>query len=605
MREIWKTTVAQLTKVEHSSPHRLDRKLSAILAADVAGYSRLMGVDEEGTLAQLRSHRTALIEPKIAECRGRLVKTTGDGLLAEFASAVEAVRCAVEIQLGMASANLGVTPRKRVELRIGVHVGDIISEDGDIYGDGVNIAARLEGLAEPGGICVSGRVQEDVDGRIDVSFKDGGEQQLKNIARPIRVYRIHFGRSEAPTAESPMLPLPGKPSIVVLPFENLSPDPNQEFLADGIAEEITTALSRFPAFFVISRNSAFTYKKRAVETKQIGRELGVRYVLEGSVRRAGQRIRISGQLVDATAGTHLWADRFEGTLEDVFDLQDSVTTSVVGAVFPTIRHAEMERAKHRPTESTDAHLSYMRGLGCLYRWTKPGLEEALKLFYEAMAIDPGYSLPYGGAASCYVTQRAMGWVTDFAPLVPKVSALIAQGVEAGREDAFTLGSCGFAAASILRDLDMGANLLDRALVVSVNYAMVWAQSAFVRAWRGEPEIAIAHTERARRLSPVDPQTFAINGAAATAHFVAGRPEEALAVAELALSQNPFFSPATRVAAAAAGLLGQDELCKKYIAQLAVLDPALRASNLTERVSFKRREDVERIIDGLRRAGLPD
>jgi adenylate cyclase len=586
-------------------PQRLDRKLAAILAADVAGYSRLMGADEEGTLSRLRSHRATLIEPKIAECRGRLVKTTGDGLLAEFASAVEAVRCAVDIQLGMASANLDVSSQKRVEFRIGVHVGDIISEDGDIYGDGVNIAARLEALAEPGGICVSGRVQEDVDGRLDVSFKDSGEQQLKNIARPIRTYRIHFDRSAAPAPDVPMLPLPGKPSIVVLPFENLSPDPDQEFLADGIAEEITTALSRFPAFFVISRNSAFTYKKRTVDTKQIGRELGVRYVLEGSVRRSGQRIRISGQLVDAISGTHLWADRFEGTLNDVFDLQDNVTTSVVGAVFPTIRHAEMERAKHRPTSSPDAHLTYMSGMSCLYRWTKPSLDEALKLFYEAMAIDPDYSLPYGAAASCYVTQRSMGWVTDFTPLIPKVSALIARGAEIGREDAFTLGSSGFAAASILRDLDRGANLLDRALVVSVNYAMVWTQSAFVRAWRGEPDIALAHTERARRLSPVDPQTFAINGAAATAHFVAGRLDEALAVAELALSQNPFFSPATRVAAAAAGLLNQAELSKKYVAQLAILDPSLTTSNLTERVSFKHRSNVERFVDGLRRAGLPD
>jgi tetratricopeptide (TPR) repeat protein len=310
-------------------------------------------------------------------------------------------------------------------------------------------------------------------------------------------------------------------------------------------------------------------------------------------------------LIDATSGTHLWADRFEGTLEDVFDLQDKLTTSVVGAVFPTIRRAEMERARHRPTESTDAHLTYMRGMSCMYRATKPGIEEALKLFYEAMAIDPDYSPPYGGAATCYVWQRSTGWVTDFTPLIPKVSALIARAVEVGRDDAFALGSSGFAAASILGDLDLGANLLDRALAVNVNYALVWGQSACVRAWRGESEIAIAHTERARRLSPVDPQTFIINGAAAIAHFVAGRLEEALAVAELALSQNPFFSPATRIAAAAAGLLHHAELSKKYVAQLAVLDPSLTLSNLSTRISLSRKEDVERFVDGLRRAGLPN
>ena len=377
---------------------RLDRRLSAILAADVAGYSRLMGIDEEGTLAQLRAHRAGLVEPKIAEHRGRLVKTTGDGMLAEFGSSVDAVRCAVDIQLAMASANLGIAGSKRIEFRIGVHVGDIISEDGDIFGDGVNIAARLEALADPGGICVSARVQEDVDGRIDVTFFNGGEQQLKNIARPVRIYRIQFGRTEAPAASPPMLALPGKASVVVLPFQNMSTDADQDYFADGMVEDIIMALSRFRNLFVISRNSSFTYKGRAVDAKQVGRELGVRYVLEGSVRKSGDRVRISGHLVDAATGIHLWVDRFEGTLEDVFDLQDKVTTSVVSALAPTIRLAEIERARHRPTESTDAHLTYMRGLGHFYQWTKAGMEEALPLFYEAIKIDPDYSLPYGMAA---------------------------------------------------------------------------------------------------------------------------------------------------------------------------------------------------------------
>jgi adenylate cyclase len=282
---------------------RLDRRLAAILAADVAGYSRLMGLDEEGTVAQLKKHRANLIDPRIAEHRGRIVKTTGDGMLAEFASSVDAVRCAVDIQLAMASANLNVAATKKVELRIGVHVGDIISDDGDIFGDGVNIAARLEGLADPGGICVSARVQEDVEGRLDIVLKDGGEQQLKNIARPVRVFNIHIGKPEAAKVSPPMLALPGRPSVAVLPFQNMSGDAEQDYFADGMAEDITTALSRFRLLFVTSRNSSFTYKGRAVDVRQVGRELGVRYVLEGSVRRSGPRIRITGQLIDASTGT--------------------------------------------------------------------------------------------------------------------------------------------------------------------------------------------------------------------------------------------------------------------------------------------------------------
>ncbi len=564
-----------------------------------------MGADEEGTLAQLRAHRAGLVEPKIAEHRGRLVKTTGDGMLAEFGSSVDAVRCAVDIQLAMASANLSIAGSKRIEFRIGVHVGDIISEDGDIFGDGVNIAARLEGLADAGGICVSARVQEDVDGRIDVTFRDGGEQQLKNIARPVRIYRIQFGRTEAPAVSAPMLALPGKPSVVVLPFQNMSTDADQDYFADGMVEDIIMALSRFRNLFVISRNSSFTYKGRAVDAKQVGRELGVRYVLEGSVRKSGDRVRISGHLVDAASGIHLWVDRFEGTLEDVFDLQDKVTTSVVSALAPTIRLAEMDRARHRPTESTDAHLTYMRGLGHFYQWTKAGMEEALRLFYDAIKIDPEFSLPYGMALVSYVFLRSTGWVADFAPLVPRVVDLVAQAPAVGRDDAFTLAAAGFAAANILNDLDTGAELLDRALALNVNFAQVWVQSAYVRAWLGESELALAHTERARRLSPVDPQTFTIDGAAALAHFLAGRSEEALSFAEMALRQNAFFSPATRIAAASAALLNRTELASKYLAQLRMIDPTLSMSNLHSRIGVRRAEHIARFNDGLRKAGLPE
>jgi TolB-like protein len=304
---------------------RVERRLTAILVADVVGYSRLIGADDEGTLAHLSAHHNTLVNPKIEEHRGRIVRTTGDGLLVLFASAVDALRCAVEVQRGMVVRNAEVPPEARIEFRMGINVGDIIIDGGSIHGDGVNVAARLEALAEPGGICVSGRVQEDLHGRLDIAFQDIGEQQLKNIARPVRVYRVRLNASAAKLAPA----LPDKASIAVMPFNNMSGDPEQEYFADGIVEEIITALSRTRWLFVIARNSSFTYKGRAVDAKQVGRELGVRYVLEGSVRKAANRARITAQLIDTSNGAHLWAERFEGALDDIFDLQDQVTASVV------------------------------------------------------------------------------------------------------------------------------------------------------------------------------------------------------------------------------------------------------------------------------------
>ena len=331
---------------------RAERRLAAILAADVAGYSRLMGQDEEGTLVALKTIRTSIVDPQIAEHRGRIVKTTGDGALVEFASAVDAVRCAVEIQRCVNEQSADVPLDRRIEFRIGINVGDIIIDGGDIFGDGVNVAARLEALAEPGGICVSGRVEEDTHGKVDVTFEDAGEQQLKNIARQVRVYRVGRGSAEAPSR--PTLALPDKPSIAVLPFQNMSADPEQEYLADGMVEDIITSLSRFRNLFVIARNSSFTYKGRSVDVRQVGRELGVRYLLEGSVRKAADRVRITGQLIDASTGAHLWADRFEGALQDIFDLQDRVSTTVVNAIAPMIEQSEIERSKRKPTQSLEA-----------------------------------------------------------------------------------------------------------------------------------------------------------------------------------------------------------------------------------------------------------
>jgi adenylate cyclase len=376
------------------------RRLAAILAADVAGYSRLIGADEEGTLEQLKAVRSELVDPKIAEHKGRMVKTTGDGLLVEFASVVDALRCAVELQRAMTARNAGVREDRRIDFRIGIHQGDIVVEDGDIFGDGVNIAARLEGLAEAGGICVSARVQEDAAGRLDLAFKDVGEQRLKNIARPVRVYRVSI--ADTPGAK-PALPLPDKPSLAVLPFQNLSGDPEQEYFVDGVVEEIITAISRLPWLFVIARNSSFAYKGKSPDLRQVGRELGVGYVLEGSLRNAGNRVRITGQLIDTTSGAHIWADRFEGPLDDIFELQDEVASRIVGAIEPKLRSAEIERARRKPTQSLDAYDLYLRALAEFRKWTPESWSEAIGLLGRALAIDPRYASAAGllaGVVSC-------------------------------------------------------------------------------------------------------------------------------------------------------------------------------------------------------------
>ncbi len=362
--------------MEPAGRGRVQRRLAAILAADVAGYSRLMGADEEGTLACLKAIRRELSDPKVKEHRGRIVKTTGDGLLIEFASVVDAVRCAVEVQRAMAERNTDVPPDRRIELRMGINLGDIIKDGRDIYGDGVNVAARLEGLAEPGGICVSRVVRDQVRDRLAFAFEDMGEQQVKNIARPVRVHRIKLFEEEGSPAVRPShqatatpLAVPDKPSVAVLPFTNMSGDPEQEYLADGIAEDVITALSRYPSLFVIARNSCFTYKGRAVDVKQVGRDLGVRYVLEGSVRKAGNRIRVTAQLVEAQTGNHVWAERYDRDLVDIFAVQDEITEAATIAVAPAVADAERQRAMRKAPESLDVWAAYQRGLWHLSKAT--------------------------------------------------------------------------------------------------------------------------------------------------------------------------------------------------------------------------------------------
>jgi adenylate cyclase len=366
------------------------RRLTAILAADVAGYSRLMGQDEEGTHERLKAHLGELVNPKIAEHRGRVVKNTGDGFLAEFASVIDAVRCAVEVQREMAEANAAIPPEERIEFRLGINLGDVIAEEHDIFGDGVNVAARLEALAEPGGICISRVVRDQVRDKLDFAFEDKGEQQVKNIARPVRVYRVRDAAAiERPLPiPSPPLALPDKPSIAVLPFQNMSGDPEQEYFADGIADDIITTLSRYPSLFVIARNSCFTYKGRAVNVKQVGRELGVRYVLEGGLRKAGNRIRVTAQLVEAETGRHVWAERYDRDLANIFAVQDEITEAVTIAITPAISAVEQQRAMRKPPESLDAWGAYQRGLWHLSKVSAEDNALAAKFFQRAIDLDP-------------------------------------------------------------------------------------------------------------------------------------------------------------------------------------------------------------------------
>jgi TolB-like protein/Tfp pilus assembly protein PilF len=584
---------------------RVQRRLAAILAADVAGYSRLTGADEEGTIARLRGLRRELIDPTVASHGGRIVKTMGDGILIEFASVVDAVRCAVEVQRGVASRRPDVPTDQRIEFRVGIHLGDVVVEGDDLLGEGVNVAARLEGIAEPGTICLSGDVYRQVKGKVDLAVRDLGEQHLKNIAEPVRTYRVT--PDEGARKSSLALTLPDKPSIAVLPFQNMSGDPEQEYFADGMVEEIITALSRFHSLFVIARNSSFTYKGRAVDVKQVGRELGVRYVLEGSVRKAANKVRISGQLVDATSGAHLWADRFEGELDHIFDLQDQVTASVVGAIAPTLERAEIERAQHKPTESLDAYDCYLRGLANFDQFTsQQRVAEALRLFNRAIELDPNFASAYGRAAHCYVHRKSEAWATDPAHEIAEAARLARRAVELGKDDAVALATSGFALAYVVGDLDAGATFTDRALMLNPNLWLAWVCGGWTKIYIGEPDAAIERFARAFRLNPVDRRPGAQIGVA-TAHFMAGRYDEAAQWAAMTLREWPDAHAALRISAASHALAGRLEQAQKPVARLLQLTPALCVSSLRRGAFaiYRRSDDLARVEEGLRKAGLPE
>ncbi|HEX7566666.1 MAG TPA: adenylate/guanylate cyclase domain-containing protein, partial [Bradyrhizobium sp.] len=418
-----------------------ERRLVAIFAADVEGYSRLMGANEVSTLRELTQRRT-ILDGLISAHRGRIANTAGDSVLAEFGSAVDAVQCAVEAQAALAEANAALSPDHHINFRIGIHVGDVMVKGGDLFGDGVNIAARLQTLASAGGTCISGVAHDQVRKILPFAFTDLGAQQVKNIEEPIRTFAVGTkGVSPIAASSNAWVPLaiPDKPSIAVLPFTNMSGDPDQEYFADGMVEDIITALSKFKSLFVIARNSSFTYKGKAVDLRQVGRDLGVRYVLEGSVRRSGNRVRVTGQLIEATTDRHLWADKFDGSLDDVFDLQDQITATVVGLIAPQIEEAEIERARKKSTNSLDSYDLYLRGLAQHY---KRAWVEARELFKKAFELDPEFAAAYAMAAITLHMQQGVGGEPLTAEMRAEALRLANIAAQIGSEEAFVLARCG-------------------------------------------------------------------------------------------------------------------------------------------------------------------
>jgi adenylate cyclase len=529
------------------SDERVERRLAAVLAADIVGYDRLMGTGAEDTQSRLKEIRKALVHPAIAAHRGRIVKTTGEGMLVEFASAVDAVRGAVAFQRSMAEQNQNHPQEQRIEFRMGLHVGDIIIDDDDIFGDSVNIAVRLLSLAQPGGTCVSDDAYRQIRGKVESAFDDLGAQVLKNIAEPMRVWRINpdgqrvlSAQPASPATAAPALALPDKPSIAVLPFQNMSADPEQEYFADGLVEEIITALSRFKSLFVIARNSSFTYKGKAVDIRQVGRELGVRYVLEGSVRRSGPRLRITGQLIDSSTGFHLWAEKFDGGLEDVFELQDRVTSGVAGVIDPLLQDIEIKRASNRPTADLTAYDLYLRALPHLRAWAREANMQAIALLEKAVERDPEYGLALASLALCHSQNISSGWTEDATIERERTRVWARRALETAPDDPSTATSAAGALLNIGEDPNVLRDLVDGALGRNPSHAFAWLWSGWIRTVSGEPDLAIEHFEMSLRLDPRSTRrAFHLTGIG-ICHFFRRRFEQAAANLGASFRELPSY-----------------------------------------------------------------
>ncbi|MGE3744030.1 MAG: adenylate/guanylate cyclase domain-containing protein [Geminicoccaceae bacterium] len=585
---------------------RVQRRLAAILAADIAGYSRLMGIDEEGTLRQLKSHRRELVDPKIKEHRGRIVKTTGDGMLVEFASVVDAVRCSVEIQRAMTERNVAVPVDRRIEFRIGINVGDIIIDSNDIYGDGVNVAARLEQLAEPGGICVSRVVRDQVRDKLSFNFTDKGEQNVKNIARPIKVHGIQiaesgdapFGRDSVATSVPRVEAI--RPSIAVLPFTNMSGDPDQEYFADGISEDIITALSRLRWLLVVARNSSFVYRGKSVDVRMAARELGVRYVLEGSVRKSGNRLRITAQLIDASTGNHIWADRYDGDLSDIFELQDEITTKVVAVIEPKMLEAEGLRSQARSPSDISAWDLVVSANYRFWRLTRDEVEAAIAVLKDAIRRHPDYAPAHSMLAFFLLFSLYFG-AEDIAARIDEAAAHATEALQLDDSDPWAHLARGYHAFTVRRT-EEAIDAIQRALDLNPNFAAGHGYLGWALAFDGQVEPAIDHLNQAIRLSPHDPQNAMFNSALAAAHYVAGRYSEAVGFARKAIQLRPGIAGSHRIYCACLAQAGEIEAARAAVATLKVLQPEASLAWVERYVPY-RPGPMALVIEGMRKAGL--
>ena len=587
----------------------MQRRLAAILAADVVGYSRLMGEDEAGTLEVLKTHRRDFIEPKIADHHGRLIKLMGDGALVEFASVCDAVACAVEIQQGMVRRNASVPEPKQVLFRVGINLGEVILDDDDIYGDGVNVAARLQELAEAGGICVSSEVHGQVVGRLNLTFEEMGERRVKNIARSLRVYRVSMAPADAPIARKapdvgPALPLPERPSIAVLPFLNMSGDTEQEYLSDGLSEDIITALSRFRWFFVIARNSSFAYKGTAVDVKQVARELGVQYVLEGSVRRAANRVRVTAQLIETASGHHVWAERYDRDIDDIFALQDDITENIVSTVGSEFLSAEMRRAQRADPQQLSAWHCLMRAGWHHARYTKADVIEAQRLLHQAIDLDPASAQSYCLLAFTHLMQAQFGWSESTDNPIEQASIAARRAVDLDDRDAWAHTAMGLVDLIAYRH-DQAIARFERATDLNPSLAHAHAALGQALTLAGDPERADAPIRRAIRLSPRDPFIVYWYAHLGLAAFVAEHYEEAIDWAGKTIQQNPNFPGAYRLLASSFAHLGRQAEARQALEQLLRLMPGMKAIDVRRQVPFKHTAVMERYLDGLRKAGLAD
>jgi adenylate cyclase len=589
-----------------SDPIAVSRKLIAVFAADVEGYSRLMGSDEVGTLKGL-TERRAILDRYIGDHRGRIVNTAGDSVLAEFGSAVDAVQCAVEAQTALAEANSNQVPDRRICFRIGIHIGDVMVRAGDLFGDGVNIAARLQSIAKPGGVCISGATYDQVRKVLPITFADLGSLQVKNIQEPIRAYQAATQTGEpAPLADTEKLPpLPDKPSIAVLPFQNMSGDPEQEYFADGMVEDIITALSRFKSLFIIARNSSFAYKGKPIDIKQVGRDLGVRYVLEGSVRKVGERVRITGQLLDAQTNLHVWADQFDGDIADIFALQDNVTQAVVGIIVPTIQLTEMQQVHRARVQNLDAYDLYLRGLWLHNQMASPeAVVHAIQFYNQAIQIDPTFVAALFEAALACIVQVGQGWVHPLEGF-PQAMSYAERALQLDPNDSDVLAATAFIGSVTRGAGDEWVAMATRAIALNPNSAFAFARSGWVHTCSAKPETAIAHFERALRLSPKDMANWDVWTGLGYALLQANRDDDAIAAGYLATQHGPKFSFAWRLLVAATALGGRFSEMRSAVSRLNEVEPDFHVGPLRQWGNLINPAAFARATEGLLKAGLPE